>query len=98
MTAHLAALAASGYNGRMTFSRWPDASWGRIRNNRGLIARTAIRRLVERIAERFQPEQIILFGSYAYGTPRADSDVDVLVVMPCRHETDQSIRIWNAVD
>ena len=30
----------------------------------------------------FQPERIILFGSYAYGTPTEDSDVDLLVVMP----------------
>lgn len=34
------------------------------------------------IAERFSPEKIILFGSYAYGSPTEDSDVDLLVVMP----------------
>ena len=33
------------------------------------------------IAEKFGPERIILFGSYAYGTPTDDSDVDFLVVM-----------------
>lgn len=33
------------------------------------------------IAEKFQPQRIILFGSYAYGTPTDDSDVDLLVVM-----------------
>lgn len=27
-------------------------------------------------------EQIFLFGSYAYGTPHADSDLDIYVVMP----------------
>ena len=36
------------------------------------------------IARRFQPERIILFGSYAYGRPTPDSDVDLLVVMPCK--------------
>ena len=35
-----------------------------------------------RIAEEFRPERIILFGSYAYGSPIPDSDVDILVVMP----------------
>ena len=35
-----------------------------------------------RIAERFSPEKIILFGSYAYGEPNQDSDVDMLVIMP----------------
>jgi uncharacterized protein len=38
--------------------------------------------MVRRIAERFDPDQIILFGSHARGTARHDSDVDLLVVMP----------------
>jgi predicted nucleotidyltransferase len=38
--------------------------------------------LSERIVRDFQPDKIILFGSYAYGQPRADSDVDLLVVLP----------------
>ncbi len=37
-----------------------------------------------RIVERFRPDRIILFGSYAKGTANADSDVDLLVVMPIR--------------
>src|SRR5205823_13876116 len=39
------------------------------------------------------PDKIILFGSYAYGTPHADSDVDLLVVMPCRNQLDQAVKI-----
>ena len=35
----------------------------------------------ERIVSGLRPEKIILFGSYAYGTPTPDSDVDLLVVM-----------------
>jgi len=38
--------------------------------------------LSERIVREFNPERIILFGSYAYGRPRIDSDVDLLVVLP----------------
>lgn len=38
-------------------------------------------RAVERIAANLNPEKIILFGSYAYGTPTPDSDVDLLVVL-----------------
>lgn len=34
------------------------------------------------IVQAAQPQKIILFGSYAYGEPHADSDVDLLVVMP----------------
>lgn len=45
------------------------------------IPRRAINMIVQRIAERFDPEQIILFGSYAYGKPHQYSDVDLLVVM-----------------
>jgi predicted nucleotidyltransferase len=41
-----------------------------------------IRCLCEAIVQEFQPEKIVLFGSYAYGEPRPDSDVDLLVVMP----------------
>ena len=39
-----------------------------------------IGRLVEELVANFQPQQIILFGSYAYGTPDADSDIDLLIV------------------
>ena len=41
-----------------------------------------IQDLARQIAEEFQPEQIILFGSHAYGHPTEDSDLDLLVVMP----------------
>jgi predicted nucleotidyltransferase len=37
--------------------------------------------VVRRIARALQPERIVLFGSYACGTPTPDSDVDLLVVM-----------------
>jgi len=35
----------------------------------------------KRIVEEFDPHRIILFGSYAYGQPTPDSDVDLLIVM-----------------
>lgn len=40
--------------------------------------------MVKRIVKRFHPEKIILFGSYARGAAGADSDVDLLIVMPVR--------------
>jgi predicted nucleotidyltransferase len=55
-----------------------------------------IRDFARQVAERFRPERIILFGSYAYGQPHAGSDVDILVVMPVRNEIDQSVRIDSA--
>jgi predicted nucleotidyltransferase len=57
-----------------------------------------IRRYARQVAEHFRPEKIILFGSYAYGTPHADSDVDILVIMPARNEIDQAVRIDRVVD
>jgi uncharacterized protein len=59
----------------------------------GRIPRAAIRRYVDRIVERFQPDKVILFGSHAYGRPHADSDVDILVVMPAKNEMNQMLRI-----
>src|SRR5205814_2179346 len=62
------------------------------------IPRSAIRRFARQIAERFRPDKIILFGSYAYGTPHAESDVDLLVVMPTRNPIATSVRIAVALD
>lgn len=45
------------------------------------VTKRQIAAVARHIAERFDPEKIILFGSYAYGKPTADSDVDFLVVL-----------------
>ena len=37
------------------------------------------------LVEQFHPERVILFGSYAYGEPTSDSDVDLLVVKDMDH-------------
>lgn len=47
----------------------------------------AIRAMVRRIVDQFDPEQVILFGSRARGDARPDSDVDLLVVMPAAGST-----------
>ena len=63
-----------------------------------MIGEQQILDLAEQIARQFQPEQIILFGSYAYGTPREDSDVDLLVVMPFEGKSrTKSLEVWKAV-
>src|SRR5712692_5223856 len=72
--------------------------WGPIRNRRGLISDSAIQDLAQRIARHFQPNQIILFGSYARKQAKLESDLDVLVVMPARNEIDQSVRIEEFLD
>jgi predicted nucleotidyltransferase len=56
------------------------------------IPMRVIRRYARAIAEEFKPDKIILFGSYAYGKPHEDSDVE-LVVMPARDPHAQAVRI-----
>ena len=46
-----------------------------------MVSRETIQTVVDAIVQEFTPLQVILFGSYAYGTPTEDSDVDLLVVM-----------------
>jgi uncharacterized protein len=41
-----------------------------------------LEKVVERLKAEFQPEQIFLFGSHAWGTPHDDSDVDLMVIVP----------------
>ena len=60
---------------------------------------SSIQELTARIVQEFQPERVILFGSYAYGTPTSDSDVDLLVVLS--HEgkgTRKAIEILNTIN
>jgi uncharacterized protein len=57
-----------------------------------------IRKFARDVAERFEPDKIILFGSHAYGTPHEDSDVDILVVMPCRNQIDAALRIHDGIE
>jgi uncharacterized protein len=41
----------------------------------------SLRPAIQKIVQELNPEKIILFGSYAYGTPNPHSDVDLLVIM-----------------
>ncbi|MEY2394628.1 MAG: uncharacterized protein QOF94_973 [Acidobacteriaceae bacterium] len=50
----------------------------------GLIPQERIQAYCDAVGREFRPSKIILFGSYAYGKPSPDSDVDLLVVMPFR--------------
>ena len=49
---------------------------------------------VKKIVETLNPEKIILFGSYAYGKPTPDSDVDLLVIMKTKeNEKDRYLTV-----
>jgi predicted nucleotidyltransferase len=64
-----------------------------------MVAMSSVIELSERIAREFDPEKIILFGSHAYGTPREDSDVDLLVILPFDGKPlDKSLEILDRTD
>lgn len=44
------------------------------------VTEEKIQEIAKKIIDQFQPEKIILFGSYAYGKPHKDSDVDFFVI------------------
>ncbi|MCA9972007.1 MAG: nucleotidyltransferase domain-containing protein [Anaerolineales bacterium] len=45
------------------------------------ISDSLLREVTRRLIKQFQPEQIILFGSQAWGTPTTSSDLDVMVIV-----------------
>jgi predicted nucleotidyltransferase len=68
-------------------------------DKRKRIPQKAIDQVVEQIVEKFKPQKIILFGSYARGNPRPESDVDMLVVMNTSlKEVQQAIQICQQIE
>jgi len=58
------------------------------------VTRKQINAVVRKIVGEFDPEQVILFGSYAYGKPTIDSDVDLLVVLESKeHRARRALKI-----
>jgi predicted nucleotidyltransferase len=72
----------------------------RVCNNRLMdtVTQEAVEQTINNILERllagYEPQQVILFGSYAYGEPRADSDIDLLVI---KETKERFIDRWTTV-
>jgi predicted nucleotidyltransferase len=81
------------YNSLMAKNRLPPAARPATYYTGASVPIRVIRSFARAVAKRFQPDKIILFGSHAYGSPHADSDVDILVIMPARNQLDQAYRI-----
>ena len=69
----------------------------RDRRGRERVPERAIRAFAARVAARYRPLWIILFGSYARGDYNRDSDVDLLVVTQKRRRGDLDVRIRNRI-
>ena len=52
-----------------------------------------LEKIVQRIRKAVNPVKIILFGSYAYGNPSKDSDLDILVVVESLESTRRELRL-----
>ena len=64
-----------------------------------MVTMAEIEELGQRIGREFEPERVILFGSYAIEKPEEDSDVDLLVVLPFEGSPlRKSLEILNRID
>ena len=71
----MAEKAGSGFAGTRTLSKAAGAASLSV-----MVTLRQIQAYADEVARRFRPEKIILFGSHARGTARADSDLDFLIV------------------
>src|SRR5262245_54516461 len=63
-----------------------------------MISKRTIKKVAEEIVDSFRPRKVILFGSYAYGRPTEDSDVDLLVIMETEERNlPQALKISRAI-
>jgi len=50
------------------------------------LSEAMLNEITRRLVATYQPEQVVLFGSHAWGTPDENSDVDLLVVLSASDE------------
>ena len=62
-----------------------------------MITEEQIQAVVQRIVEGYAPDRIILFGSYAYGTPTEHSDLDLLIIKRDAEarRSERAVAIWS---
>jgi uncharacterized protein len=58
-----------------------------------MITKEQIQEATKRLVEVYQPEAIYLFGSYAWGEPTEDSDIDLMIVVEDAHNSEFSFII-----
>ena len=58
-----------------------------------MVTKEQIQEVTRRLVEVYQPEAIYLFGSYAWGEPNADSDIDLMVIVKDSNNSERAFRI-----
>lgn len=57
-----------------------------------------VQRLVKKLVAEYAPQKVVLFGSYAGGTPRPDSDIDLLIIKETQERFfDRLFRVRQAI-
>lgn len=57
-------------------------------------AEKAIQHILAKLLTGYTPQKVVLFGSYAYGNPRPDSDIDLLII---KDTSERFIDRWTTV-
>ena len=57
------------------------------------LVETKLKEVTDKIVKEFKPEKIILFGSYAWGKPNEDSDVDLFIVKETKNTRELARKI-----
>ncbi|HOB21310.1 MAG: nucleotidyltransferase domain-containing protein [Firmicutes bacterium] len=52
-----------------------------------------VHQMAKRIADKFHPQKIILFGSLARGEAKTESDVDLLIVLECSNQQKRELQV-----
>lgn len=64
-----------------------------------MITNEQISQVSQEIIKKFFPEKIVLFGSYAYGNPSSNSDLDLLIILPFTGKNFyKSLEIYQSLD
>ena len=50
-----------------------------------------IKKIIEQIKDKYKPKKIILFGSFAWGKPNKNSDIDLLIIKDTKKDYYQRI-------
>lgn len=61
------------------------------------ISKEKIKNITDLIVKKYKPEKIILFGSYAWGKPGIDSDVDLFIVKKTKNTRELARKIDGSI-